>query len=168
MAGLVETGSRVLDGVAGAIVAAAGALLVALVAALGWMVFGRYLLNDTPTWVERGAQLAILWVVLPVAAVGVRERFHMAVELLPAALPPRARSLLAASVEFVLCGLGLLMASWGWVLVETYRPFRIPLLGLSQAWQFAPVALAGVLVSLFALEAMARRLVGLPAIGATS
>ncbi len=164
----LQTVSWVFDWLARLLIMAAGALLLALVAALTWMVFGRYVLNDTPTWVERGAQLVILWVVLPVAAVGVRERFHMAVELLPAALPPAARSVLAAAVELVLCGLGILMAYWGWVLVENHRPFRIPLLGLSQGWQFAPLSLAGVLISLFAIEAMARRIAGLPPISAST
>ncbi|MCS6853239.1 MAG: TRAP transporter small permease [Elioraea sp.] len=166
LASFLEALRRLFDAFGRVIVAAAGLLLVVLVVALTWMVFGRYVLNDTPTWVERAAQLAILWVVLPAAAVGVRERFHMAVELGPSSLPPRLRGAVASAVDLALFGLGVLMAVWGWVLVETYRPFRIPLLGLSQGLQFAPVAIAGVLTCLFSAEALARRVVGLPPIAA--
>ena len=74
--------SRLLDVLAGVTIALAGTALVALVVMMGWLVFGRYVLNDTPTWIERGATLAILAIAMPVAAVGVRERFHLSVPLL--------------------------------------------------------------------------------------
>ena len=57
--------ARVLDVLAGVTIALAGTALVALVVMMGWLVFGRYVLNDTPTWIERGATLAILCIAMP-------------------------------------------------------------------------------------------------------
>jgi len=79
--------ARLLDVLAGVTIALAGTALVALVVMMGWLVLGRYVLNDTPTWIERGATLAILCIAMPVAAVGVRERFHLSVLGLREALP---------------------------------------------------------------------------------
>jgi TRAP-type C4-dicarboxylate transport system permease small subunit len=154
--------SHALDWLARAVIALAAVALVVLVLITGWMVFTRYVLNDTATWVERGALLAVLWVALPVAAIGVRERFHMAVEVVLYAVSSRLRAALRIVADLVLLGLGLAMAEWSWLLVGQMWPFRIPLLGLSQGWQYVPMALCGALVALFAAEHLLRRLVGLP------
>jgi TRAP-type C4-dicarboxylate transport system permease small subunit len=144
--------SKLLDWLSRAVIAAASIALVALVVIMGWMVFGRYVLNDTPTWVERAATLAIVSIALPVAAVGVRERFHLAVLGFREALPDRPRW----SVEIVcdiLVGLfGLAMLYWSWDLLATSAGIRIPLLGISQAWSYAPVTLSGGMIVLFSIE----------------
>jgi TRAP-type C4-dicarboxylate transport system permease small subunit len=157
--------SAVLDLVARGVILLAGAALVALVVSLIWMVFGRYVLNDTPTWVEKAALLAILFVALPVAGVGVRERFHMAVELVVAALPPAARTVVAVAADIALFALGWIMVEWALVLVGNYWTFRIPLLGISQGWQFVPMVICGALTMLFVVEHLLRRLAGLPPLG---
>ena len=36
----------------------AGTALVTMTVIFAWLVFGRYVLNDTPTWVE---QVSLLW-----------------------------------------------------------------------------------------------------------
>lgn len=162
MKALVGGVSTALDHLARLVVALAATALVVLVLITGWMVFTRYVLNDTATWVERGALLAVLWVALPVAAVGVRERFHMAVDLVLHALPAKLARALGVATDALLLGFGLVMADWSWLLVGQMWPFRIPLLGVSQGWQFVPMTLCGVLVALFAAEHLARRMVGLP------
>ncbi len=68
----VKAFSRALDVLSAATVGLAGIALVGLIAMMGWLVFGRYVLNDTPTWIERAATLCILAIAMPVAAVGVR------------------------------------------------------------------------------------------------
>jgi TRAP-type C4-dicarboxylate transport system permease small subunit len=156
--------SAALDWLARGVILLAGAALVALVVSLVWMVFGRYVLNDTPTWVEKAALLAILFVALPVAGVGVRERFHMAVELAVAALPPAGRTVAAVAADLALFAFGFIMAQWAWALVENYRTFAIPLLGISQAWQFVPMVICGALTMIFVAEHLLRRIAGLPPI----
>ncbi len=152
--------SRALDLLSAAVVALAGAALVGLVAMMGWLVFGRYVLNDTPTWVERGATLTVLAIALPVAAVGVRERFHLSVLGFREALPGRARRAVEAASDIAVGLFGLGMAVWGWELLETVRPFNIPLLGISQGWSYAPMVLGGAMMALFALEQAALALRG--------
>lgn len=144
--------SRALDALARLVILLAGAALVGLVAMMGWMVFGRYVLNDTPTWVERAATLTILCIALPVAAVGVRERFHLSVLGFREALPPRAQRSIAIGCDALVGLFGVAMAVWGWELVQMVWMFRIPLLGISQGWSYVPLVVCGVLVALFAIE----------------
>ncbi len=65
--------------------------LVLLLAAVIWQVFGRYVLNNTPTWAESLALLLVLYVTMLGCAVGVRDAGHIGMELLgPAAAGPTA------------------------------------------------------------------------------
>jgi TRAP-type C4-dicarboxylate transport system permease small subunit len=144
--------SRLLDLLSQAVIAAAGVALVGLIAIMGWMVFGRYVLNDTPTWVERTATLAIVTIALPVAAVGVRERFHLAVLGFREALPERARWAVETASDVVVGLFGLAMAVWSWELIETSVGIRIPLLGISQVWTYLPITISGALIVLFSIE----------------
>ena len=144
--------SRLLGALSAATVAVAGVALVVLVAMMGWLVFGRYVLNDTPTWIERVATLAILAIAMPVAAVGVRERFHLSVLGVREALPERAQRWVALFCDALMGCFGAGMAWWSWELVEMVGAFKIPLLGISQGWTYAPMVAGGLLMVLFAIE----------------
>ena len=148
---------RPLDWLSAAVIAAGGVALVTLVAITGWMVWGRYVLNDTPTWAERLALLLILVVSLPVAAVGLRENTHLGVAALTDLLPPRAARMVAVANTLILGGFGAAMAWYSWRLVAITGDRLIPLLGVPQSWQYWPLVACGALIVAF----MAERLVTL-------
>ena len=54
--------------------------LVAVICAVSWQVFGRYVLNNTPTWAESLALLLVLYVTMLGVAVGVRDAGHIGLE----------------------------------------------------------------------------------------
>ena len=51
--------------------------LLVIVCCVLLQVFGRYVLNDTPTWAEALALVLVLWVTMLGAAVGVRDAGHI-------------------------------------------------------------------------------------------
>lgn len=140
-----------------AVIALGGVALIVLIATTGWQVFGRYVLNDTPTWAERLSLLLILLVSLPVAAVGLREDFHLGISLVVEMLPPRAQRVLMMVNAAVLGLFGAAMAYFSWGLVTATWNRAIPLIGVPQAFQYIPLVIAGVLIVIF----MAERLIGL-------
>ncbi|WBV43337.1 TRAP transporter small permease [Pseudoroseomonas cervicalis] len=144
--------SRLLDILARIVILLASVAMVLLVVITGWMVFGRYVLNDTPTWVERAATLIVIAIVLPVAAVGVRERFHLSVLGFRDALPARGRWLAELVSDIVVGLFGLAMAWWSLELVQTSQGIRIPLLGIGMIWTYLPLTLCGALIALFSVE----------------
>jgi len=148
----VATFSRILDIFCRLVIVAAGTALVGLVIMMGWLVFGRYVLNDTPTWVERAATLSILCIALPVAAVGVRERFHLSVLGFRESLPLGIQRWIAVGCDTLVGLFGFAMMYNSQELVEMVWNFRIPLLGISQGWTYVPLMVCGGLITLFAIE----------------
>jgi len=148
----VKAFSRALDWLSALTIGLAGIALVGLVAMMGWLVFGRYVLNDTPTWIERAATLAILAIAMPVAAVGVRERFHLSVLGIREMLPRSTQRWIALACDTLMGVFGAGMAWWSWELVDMVAAFKIPLLGISQGWTYVPMVVGGALMVLFAIE----------------
>ena len=61
--------------------------LLVIVAIVFYQVFGRYVLNSSPTWAENLALVLVLYVTLIAAAVGVRDAGHIGMESLLVLLP---------------------------------------------------------------------------------
>ena len=126
--------------------------LVLLIAAVLYQVIGRYVFNDTPTWAESGAVLLVLYVTMLGMAVGVRDAGHIGLESLLILAPDALRLKMEMLIHVLVLGFGLVMAYNCTVLAQSVWDYKIPTLGLSEAFKYAPPAMAGVLVALFSLE----------------
>jgi TRAP-type transport system small permease protein len=132
------------------LVAVAG--LWAIVALVAWQVFGRYVMNDTPTWAESLVLVLVLYVALIGAAVGVRDAGHIGMESLLVLVPEETRRRLELLI-FALVGLfGAMMCWYGWGLTAGVLGYKIPTLGISEGWHYAPLMVSGLLIVLFSIE----------------
>ncbi|MEZ5535688.1 MAG: TRAP transporter small permease [Thiolinea sp.] len=147
-----------LDALSKAVVVLGGIALVVLVVITGWQVWGRYILNDTPTWAERLSLLLILIVSLPLATIGLRENFHISINVLTDRLPERWQRRLEIFNTLVLLGFGAAMAWYSWILVDGTWNRKIPLLGVPQAMQYLPLVICGVLIVVFMIERLVKQL----------
>lgn len=126
--------------------------LVLLLAAVLYQVVGRYIFNDTPTWAESGAVLLVLYVTMLGMAVGVRDAGHMGLESLLVLAPDALRLKLELLIHLLVLVFGAVMAWQCALLAESVREYTIPTLGVSEAFKYAPPAIAGLLVALFSVE----------------
>jgi TRAP-type C4-dicarboxylate transport system permease small subunit len=126
--------------------------LMLLIAAVLYQVIGRYVLNDTPTWAESGAVLLVLYVTMLGMAVGVRDAGHIGLESLLVLVPEGIRLKMELLIHALVMSFGLVMAYNCAVLAQSVWDYKIPTLGLSEAFKYAPPAMAGVLIALFSLE----------------
>jgi TRAP-type C4-dicarboxylate transport system permease small subunit len=126
--------------------------LLVIVAIVFYQVFGRYVLNSSPTWAESLALVLVLYVTLIAAAVGVRDAGHIGMESLLVLLPDRARE----SVELVIHALVLLFGAAmiynGLVLGQSVLTYRIANLNVSEAVRYVPLVISGTLIVLFSIE----------------
>jgi TRAP-type C4-dicarboxylate transport system permease small subunit len=126
--------------------------LMLLIAAVLYQVIGRYILNDTPTWAESSAVLLVLYVTMLGMAVGVRDAGHIGLESLLVLAPESLRLKMELLIHALVLGFGLVMAYNCAVLAQSVWNYKIPTLGLSEAFKYAPPAMAGALIALFSLE----------------
>jgi len=131
-------------------VAVAG--LSGIVAVVAIQVFGRYVLNDTPVWAESTALVLILYVTLLGAAVGVRDAGHIGMESLLVLVPERVRNRLEILIYALVGTFGAIMAWNGAILGASVAPYKIPTLGISEAFSQAPLVISGALIVLFSIE----------------
>jgi len=129
-----------------------GIALLAMVFVVAYAVFGRFVLNDTPAWAESAAMLLMGWMIMGAAAVGVREGFHMGFDTLKAVLPAPIGRLFDVISDLCITGFGLGMAWFTVELASEVADTTLPTLGLNGAIEYAPMALGGVLITLFGIE----------------
>ncbi len=140
------------------LVSAAG--LVLMTGVVGWQIFGRYVLNDTPHWSETLAVYLLFYYTLPAAAVGVRQGTHIGLTMLRDRLPRRSRLLAEAAAQLLLIGFGLAMIWYGARIAISTWEQTIPTLGLPSGSRYLPFPLSGLLIVLFAAEGLLRTLAG--------
>jgi TRAP-type C4-dicarboxylate transport system permease small subunit len=126
--------------------------LMTIVACVIYQVFGRYVMNDTPTWAEALALVLVIWVTMFGAAVGVRDAGHIGMESLLVLVPERVRRKLELVIHALVGTFGALMAYNGAVLAVSVMDYKIPTLGISEGLNHVPVAIAGALILLFSIE----------------
>ena len=128
------------------------ALLIILILCVQWQVFGRYVLNDTPTWAENLALLLVLFVTAFGVAVGVRDAGHIGLESLVVLLPAKWQR----RIEFLIHGLvglfGALMVKGGWLWANAKWSEKKPMLPVPDGIDYVPIIIAGALIVLFSIE----------------
>src|SRR5215470_4951022 len=89
--------------------------LMAIVTVVAWQVFGRYVLNSSPTWAENVALVLILYVTLIGAAVGVRDAGHIGMDSILVLVPEKIRNRIELVIHALVLTFGVAMAYNGWV-----------------------------------------------------
>jgi len=126
--------------------------LLVIVAIVFYQVFGRYVLNASPTWTESLALVLVLYVTLIGAAVGVRDAGHIGMESLLVLASDRTRNRIELVIHFLVMIFGATMIYNGYLLGMSVVGYKIPNLGMSEALRYFPLVLSGVLIISFSIE----------------
>ena len=152
--------AAVLDRLASVCMLVAGVMLVVLIAIFGWLVFGRYVLNNTPTWVEQASLVLVVWISFLGGGVGIWRNTHLSIEFVRDMFPPVARHALSIIADALLVAFGGTMAWYGAALAAGTSQRVIPMLGIAESWRAVPLALCGGLIVVFASVLLMIRLTG--------
>jgi TRAP-type transport system small permease protein len=126
--------------------------LFVIVAIVAWQVFGRYVMNDSPTWAENLALVLILYVTLIGAAVGVRDAGHIGMESLLVLLPEGPRNKVELVIHVLVGIFGATMVWNGWILGMSVAPYKLANINLSEGVRYVPLVISGALIILFSIE----------------
>jgi TRAP-type C4-dicarboxylate transport system permease small subunit len=129
-----------------------GCFLVFMTVTFGWLVYGRYVLNETPTWVEQSSLLLIMGITFIGAAVGIHERSHLAVDIFKDLCPVWLRRILSIMVHLMLAGFGAVMAVQSYNLAVFKWGSQIPLIDLPEGLRAVPITICGALILVFSIR----------------
>jgi TRAP-type C4-dicarboxylate transport system permease small subunit len=142
---------RVLDALAMLCKLVTGTALVVLTLIFGWLVWGRYVMNDTPTWVEQAALLLVMLITFLGAAVGIHESTHLGVSYFREIASARIRVVFTVITHLILAVFGAVMAWQSYALVLFKWGSEIPLIHLPEGLRAVPIMLAGGLIMIFSI-----------------
>jgi len=109
-------------------------------------------------WVEEVGELALTWLTLVGAAVGIAERSHFTLTLLTHRFPPGVQRGINVFNHLLIAAFGGLLAWLGWQLVVLNGGLASPALEISLGWLYASAVVGGILIVLYALGTATRPL----------
>ena len=143
---------RLLDLISRVSTLLTGIALVAMTAMFGWLVFGRYVLNATPTWVEQYSLLLVVYIGFIGASVGVHQKTHLGVSVFREMSPKPVQRVFDFLSYSILAGFGLVMVVYGYKLTKFKWAALIPLINISEGWRSLPIILSGGFVFLYSID----------------
>ena len=147
---IIHKCETVLRAVQWASIFTASIALVILIVTFGWLVFGRYVLNITPTWVEQLALMLICYIAFLGAAAGVRDDTHLGVTLFRDAAPVNLQKIVIIIIDFFLAAFGAIMLIAGIELMKFGWDSYIPMLNVPESFRTLAITLCGALIVLHA------------------
>ncbi len=132
-------------------------LMTAMVTSVVWQVLSRYLFVVPAAWTEELARFLLIWIGMLGAAYAYRQGSHLGIDLLANKLTERGKQRLHSIVHTV-CLLfvasvlvvgGGLLVSMTWELKQYSAAMGLPI-----AYVYSVIPASGVLISLFATEAI--------------
>ncbi|WP_308911789.1 TRAP transporter small permease [Pseudokordiimonas caeni] len=133
------------------------ASLVVMTAIVGWQVFGRFVLNDTPKWSEQLAGILMVYLTLIGAAVAVRNDGLIALDAFLAKFPVKLQIACRLIVELLILAFAVLMIVYGARMAVLVEAWTVPTLGFSRSVNYWGFPIAGAMMLLFTLRRIASR-----------
>ena len=142
---------KFLDGLSFVCMLISGIALVVLTVIFGWLVYGRYVLNATPTWVEQVSLLLIVLIAFLGASVGIHRNTHLGVSFFREIAPRPVRRTFEFITHITLIIFGATMAFYSYKLVLFKWDTLIPLIHVPEGLRAIPIMLCGVFTLLFSI-----------------
>ena len=149
--GSKSTYDKFLDLLSDINTAVIGAALVFLTVIFGWLVFGRYVLNATPTWVEQVALLLVVYIGFLGASVGIHRKTHLGVSVFREISPKLIQRIFEFVTHVLMIGFGLVMTIYGYKLTVFRWTTDIPLINVPEGLRAVPIMLSGIFIILFTI-----------------
>jgi TRAP-type C4-dicarboxylate transport system permease small subunit len=156
----LQTMDAILGFLARACVFVAGFAIVGMTVIFAWLVFGRYVLNDTPTWVEQVSLLLVMVIAFLGAAAGVHNHSHLSVVVFRNIVPNWVRTIFVVVSDVLMAGFGGMMFWYGIELTKFKWNTLIPLIQWSEGLRSLPLTISGALLFLFSTGHLIRLFMG--------
>jgi TRAP-type C4-dicarboxylate transport system permease small subunit len=133
-------------------------LMTAMVTSVVWQVLSRYLFVVPAAWTEELARFLLIWIGMLGAAYAYRQGSHLGIDLLANKLAESGKQRLHSILHIVclLFAASVLVVGGGSLVAMTWELKQFSAaMGLPIAYVYSVIPASGVLISLFATEAIA-------------
>jgi TRAP-type C4-dicarboxylate transport system permease small subunit len=124
-------------------------VFLAMVAAITWQVFARYVLESPSRWAEELARFLMVWTTMLGSAVVLRADGHVAVTLFVDLLPGWLREAVAVVRDALILGMAGVLAWYGYGLAMHAAREKATGLGISMTYPYLAIPVGAVLIALF-------------------
>lgn len=126
--------------------------ILAMIAIVTLTVILRYVFNTGLSWAEEVPRLLVTVFAFMACAIGVRDHMHVSVNAVynRFRVGGRARRVLdiAVDVATLLCGVFMLISGGRRTMKLFALPGVLPITGISTAWQYLPIPIAGFVITM--------------------
>ena len=116
----------------------------------------RYAFNNEPPYVEQLALLLVISVSMFGAAAVAHDAGHIGLDSLVDRMPPAVRNAIARIVALSTLAFACVILYGAYEMALSTHDNKIPTLGISEAWRYLPLMIAGALIALFSIDRMLR------------
>ena len=127
------------------------AAMAIMLACIALQVVMRYVFGNAPSWTEELALLMFSWCIMGGIALGVREGFHVRLDVLLNALPPAGRRWMETTIEAATAVFGAYLTWSGLRFVDVTSGSVSAAIGYPIEFLHTLAPVAGALICLFAL-----------------
>ncbi|MDA3949042.1 MAG: TRAP transporter small permease [Spirochaeta sp.] len=135
---------RFFDGTYLLIEIACKLLLLTMVLVISYTVFGRFVLNRTPTWGESLSIFCMVWLAILGSSLAVRDGRHIRMTIIDFVVPPRVAIVLHKLAYVIVFAVGVACILGGIALFELFSGSIIGALGISSKWLALALPVGGV------------------------
>jgi TRAP-type C4-dicarboxylate transport system permease small subunit len=104
------------------------------------------------TWVEEVGEMALAWLTLIGAAIGIRSRSHFTLHFITPMLSPPVQRCIDIANHVLIAGIGALATWYAWGLCKLNWTLTTPGLEISLALLYASALVGGLLIVVYALS----------------
>ena len=142
---------KFLDGICYVSTIVTGVAMVIMTVIFGWLVYGRYVLNSTPTWVEQVSLLLVVLIGFIGASIGIHKNTHLGVSFFREISPRPVRRAFELISHLMLVAFGALMMVYSYDLVIFKWATEIPLIHIPEGLRAVPIMLCGAFTLLYSI-----------------
>lgn len=153
---------KLLDLISAVSTFVAGVGLVVLTIIFGWLVYGRYVLNATPTWVEQVSLLLVMLIGFLGASVGIHRNTHLGVSYFREISPRPVRRGFEFVSHIILAVFGAVMMVKSYELAVFKWGSQIPLIDVPEGLRAVPIMLCGAFTCLYSIGHLIHFVKGVP------
>ncbi len=140
-------------------------LMAVAVVNVAWQVFTRFALAEPSSFTDELARYLLVWIGLIGAAYAAGQRLHVAVDLLPRAMPHRLQQALSGLVQVgvLTFSLGVMVGGGGALVSMSFElGQRSAALGLPMGLVYLALPVSGLLIALYTLLFLIEALIESP------